>query len=413
MSSASTQVVVGRQGIYDTVGSVVGYELLFRGVDGAAAAVTGDQMTAEVLFGAMALGFDHLVSDRDAWCNADRGVLLGELPLNLPPERTVVEVLETVDLDESVLRGCRALAGEGYRLALDDFVWRPGAEALLPLASIVKIDVLETAGTDLAELVDRCRQYDVQLLAEKVEDLDQLTELRDLGFELFQGYALERPTLVAGRSLEPGAFARLRMAATLLTDDPDLDRVEAVVRADPALAFQLIQLASVGRLGETRREISSLRQALVLMGSHRVRNWAALLVSRSPVRDTPAHDFVSTLILARACELLVGQYDAGKAHVGFAAGMLSAMTAELQVSPQDICQTVTLSDELIDAAFRAHGPVGTIVHDAVEFHHGNHRAEHRSNLTLPTLHAAFASAVAWAMTCSAALDASPPAAGVA
>jgi c-di-GMP-related signal transduction protein len=413
MTSASTQVVVGRQGIYDTCGAVVGYELLFRGVDGSAASVTGDQMTAEVLFGAMALGFDHLVSDRDAWCNADRGVLVGELPLNLPPERTVVEVLETVDLDESVVRGCRALADEGYRLALDDFVWRPGAEALLPLASIVKIDVLETAATDLATVVDRCRRYDVTLLAEKVEDPDQLGELRELGFELFQGYALERPTVIAGRSLEPGAVTRLRMAAMLLADDPDLDEVEAVVRTDPALAFQLIQLASVGRLGETRREISSLRQALVLMGSHRVRNWAALLVSRSPTRDAPAHDFLGTLILARACELLVGRVDGGKAHVGFAAGMLSAMAAELHVSPQDVCHTVTLSEELIDAAFRAHGPVGTIVHDAVEFHQGNHRAVHRSQVTLPALHSAFASAVAWAMTCSVALEASPAAAGVA
>ena len=101
-------------------------------------------MTAEVVFGAVAVGFDQLVSDRDAFCNADRGVLLGDVPLNLPPERTVVEVLETVHLDSEVLEGCRALAAEGYRLALDDFVWRPGAEQLLPLASIVKIDVLAT-----------------------------------------------------------------------------------------------------------------------------------------------------------------------------------------------------------------------------------------------------------------------------
>ena len=413
MSAAATQVVVGRQGIYDTVGSVVGYELLFRGVDGSAETVTGDQMTAEVLYGAMALGFDHLVSDRDAWCNADRGVLVGDLPLNLPPERTVVEVLETVDLDESVQRGCQALADQGYRLALDDFTWRPGAEALLPLASIVKIDVLETVGTDLTELVDRCRQFDVQLLAEKVEHPEQLDELRAFGFELFQGYALERPSVIAGRSLEPGAITRLRMAATLLVDDPDLDDVEAVVRADPALAFQLIQLASVGRRGETRREISSLRQALVLMGSNRVRNWAALLVSRSPTRDAHSHDFLSTLILARACELLVAQFDHSKAHVGFAAGMLSAMAAELQVSPEDICQTVTLSEELVDAAFRAHGPVGVLVHDAVEFHHGNHHAVQRSQVTLPALHSVFASAVAWAMNCSVALDDSPTSAGVA
>jgi EAL and modified HD-GYP domain-containing signal transduction protein len=400
----TTQVVVGRQGIYDAVGSVVGYELLFRGVAGSSASVTGDQMTAEVLFSAVALGFDHLVSDRDAFCNADRGVLIGDIPLNLPPERTVVEVLETVRLDRDVLDGCRMLAQEGYRLALDDFVWRPGSEELLPLASIVKIDMLETGGRELTELIERCRNYDVQLLAEKVEDPDQLGELRGLGFDLFQGYALERPALIAGRSMEPGVVARLRMAAALLTGDPEMDEVEEIVRTDPVLALQLIQVASVGRPGETRRQISSLRQALVLMGSRRVRNWAALLLSRSRTRTSVGHDFISTLILARACELLVTQVDAYRGHVGFAAGMLSAMPEELQVSPEDLCQTVSLSQELVDAAFRAEGPIGRIVRDAREFHHGSARMIRRSQLSTEDLHTAFAKAVAWAVACSAALD---------
>ncbi|HEY8300410.1 MAG TPA: EAL domain-containing protein [Jatrophihabitans sp.] len=404
----TTQVVVGRQGIYDAAGRVVGYELLFRGIADPAAIVTGDQMTAEVVFGAVAVGFDQLVADRDAFCNADRGVLLGEMPLNLPPERTVVEVLETVQLDREVLDGCRALAAEGYRLALDDFVWRPGAEEVLPLASIVKIDVLDTASADLPQLIARCRQYDVRLLAEKIEDPDRLGELEELGFELFQGYALERPSLITARSLEPGLVARLRMAATMLTAEPDLDEVEDIVRADPALALQLIRVASVGRPGETRRAIGTLRQALVLMGSRRVRNWAALLLSRSTAHHGDGHDFVGTLILARACELLAVRVDPAKSHLAFAAGMLSAMSDELRVAPDDLCHTVSLSPELADAAFRAEGPVGRIVHDARAFHHGSARAIRRSGVSAETLHTAFATAVTWAAGCSAALDAAEP-----
>jgi c-di-GMP phosphodiesterase len=400
-----TQVVVGRQGIYDVVGSVMGYELLFRTVAGSATAFTGDQMTAEVMFGALALGFDHLVAGRYAFCNADRGVLVGDMPMSLPPERTVVEVLETVELDDAVLDGCRSLAAEGYQLALDDFVWRPGAEHLLPLASIVKIDVLQTGGTDLTELVRRCRDYDVQLLAEKVEDLDQLVELRELGFELFQGYALERPAVLATRSLEPGLVARLRMAAAILTGEPELERVEEIVRADPALALQLIQIASVGRPGETRRTISSLRQALVLMGTRRVRNWTALLLSRSGTDDGAGRGIIDTLMLARACELLAAQADPHQGHVGFAAGMLSAMADELQVPPDELCQTVSLSQELADAAFHAQGLVGRIVHDAKQFHHGSAHACRCSGIPDEAMHTAFASAVAWAMSCTTALDA--------
>ena len=308
------QVVVGRQGIYDATGQVVGYELLFRGIADPAAVVTGDQMTAEVVFGAVAVGFDQLVSDRDAFCNADRGVLLGDVPLNLPPERTVVEVLETVHLDSEVLEGCRDTRRGGLPARAGRLRLATGCRATAAVGLDRQDRRARNAGGDLRELIARCRQYDVQMLAEKVEDHDRLAEFEELGFELFQGYALERPALITATSLEPGIAARLRMAATILTSDPDLDEVEQIVRADPALALQLIRVASVGRPGETRRTISNLREALVLMGSRRVRNWAALLVSRSATKRDSGHDFVGTLILARACELLAARVEPARSH---------------------------------------------------------------------------------------------------
>lgn len=400
----ATEVVVGRQGIYDTDGSVVGYELLFRGVAGDRwASATGDQMTAEVIYGAHAIGLDHLVSGRLIFCNAARGMLQGDVALNLPPGQTVVEVLETVTLDADALDGCRRLVAAGYRLAADDFVWRPGAEELLPLTSIVKIDLLQTQGQDLLDMVARCKEYDVQLLAEKVEDLAELPALRELGFELFQGYALERPVLVSGTTLEPSQLSRLLTATTLLAHELEMEEIEEVVRSDPAIALQVIQLASVGRIGETRRRVGSLREALVLAGSQRVQNWVALLMAR-PTTGSTSHDrFTSTLIRSRACELLAARLDPSLMSLGFAAGMLSAVDVLLQVSPAEVRASLPLSDDLSDAAFGADTPVGRLVRDAMDFQLGRPHPPRASGFTDEVMNAAFASAFRWAMASSSAL----------
>src|SRR5664279_971906 len=110
--SGGTDVVVGRQGIYSTEG-IAGYALLFRSVGVLNnTPVTPDQMTAAVIFGAMSIGLSNLVGDRLMFCNADRGLITGEIPLLLPAHRTVFEVSDTVEVDDEIVRGCKRLAGD-------------------------------------------------------------------------------------------------------------------------------------------------------------------------------------------------------------------------------------------------------------------------------------------------------------
>jgi EAL and modified HD-GYP domain-containing signal transduction protein len=131
-------VVVARQAIFDAELDVIGYELLFRSLKAdAPRPIDGDLMTTSLLYSSMNIGIERLVGNNLIFCNADRGLLLGEVPITLPPERTVIEVLETVTPDAEILAGCRRLTDAGYRLALDDFLWFPGAEDLLSLATIV------------------------------------------------------------------------------------------------------------------------------------------------------------------------------------------------------------------------------------------------------------------------------------
>jgi len=53
-----------------------------------------------------------------------------------------VELLETIEVDESVINRCYELRKGGYSLALDDWVARDPRKELLPLVDCVKVDLM-------------------------------------------------------------------------------------------------------------------------------------------------------------------------------------------------------------------------------------------------------------------------------
>jgi c-di-GMP-related signal transduction protein len=409
-------IVVGRQAIFDRAREVYGYELLFRSVDGINAAggvLDGDVMTSSVLFASMNIGVDRLVGPgRHMFCNADRGVLTGAVPVTLPPERTVLEILETVQPDEEVLAGARKLAAAGFRLALDDFTWFEGAEALMELAQIVKIDLMLQSAGELPALVDKLRQYRVLLLAEKIETEDELDRCMDLGFDFFQGYALGRPRVVPGRTLEASVAGRLRITASLLAKDFEVGELEQILRTEPGMTYQLLRLAGAGADHGLARKIRSLREALVILGSRRLRSWIALLMM---MRAGPvSNDHVTTVLTrARMCELLAMATAPRLAPLSFTAGMLSAFDVLLQVPIEDILYDLPLDEELRTAAFSNTTQVGRLVQDVADYlSPRRNSAPQRSGIPEQDFHLTSIKALMWSVDSVSAMAADASEAGV-
>ena len=400
-------VVVGRQAIVDTHESTVGYELLFRSVDGSgpgASMLSSDAMTDRVLYGALNIGLDYLVDGKTIFCNADRGLLVGAMPLTLPPAQTVIEVLETVLVDADVLAGCRRLRRAGYGLALDDFEWFDGAEQLLALATIVKIDVQAVQGAELTDLVARCAGYDVRLLAEKVETREELEQYRALGFVLFQGYAIEHPQIMSRHIVEPGELSKIELAAALTGSDFDLDQLEEILRGEPGLTHQILRLAAVGQLGETLRRVNDIRHALVLLGSRRIQNWVSLLLVHSSGPASYDH-LLTALVRARACELLAPNIPPVGAQTAFAAGMISSFDSLLGISTAELSRSLPLTEELRSGAFGGDTPLGAMVQDVIDYQTGRSAPRLLSGIDPDDLDPAFADAFTWAVGHAATIDA--------
>lgn len=384
----TAQVVVGRQPIFNRDLLIVGYELLYRSPafrNSAGTDTPGDEMTATVFTGALSIGLHRLVGDKDIFCNADRGVLSGAVPLLLPQERTTVEITDVTHYDTELEDGCRLLQSQGYRIALDDFLFFPGADKLLGIASLVKIDVRRHGLAHALSLAEQARDYGVQTVAHKLETEAELNACLDAGFDLFQGFALARPTTISGAKLEASKLGVLQISAAAMDATVDLGNLERIIRRDPALTIQLLEIASIGSEGDFRRPVRSIRDALVYLGVERLRSWVTLLLLRSP-RNTKADELVTVLARARTCELLAAECDPA---VAFAAGMISALDRFLGIPASELAQLLPLDDELIDAAFAYGGPVGQVVNRVV-------RAESSASGN-PAVQAAITQALDWAV----------------
>lgn len=396
---AALDVVVGRQPIFDRSLVVLGYELLFRtwDTDGYVfARPDGDHMTAEVLFSSVSIGIDRLVGDKRVFCNAHRGLLTGAFPLMLPPDRTVIEVLETVDPDDEVVEGCRRLARQGFTLALDDFRWFEGAEKLLDIASIVKLDLQLVGEDQLEALIQKCREFDVAVLAEKVETLDELTNCQALGFDFFQGYLLSHPKTVPGRALDPGSIARLQLASKLVEGECSISELERIVKTDPAMAHQLLQIAGIGASGGLRRTVRTLREALVLVGWRRLQSWVALLLMTDK-GQAGEEEMVTALVRARMAEMLAERVAPDQAGVAFTAGMLSSLDVLLGISMEEVLSSLPLDADLKVAAMQGDSDLGRIVADVADYQLGRADDAKRSGAAEEVLQIASLRALTWAV----------------
>jgi len=184
---------VARQPIWTVSGHLVGYEYLYRSQQGLAVGVDGwvdaqqEAATASVLATVYADGEPD--GDLLTFVNVTRSFLVGERPLPAPSGRLVLEVVESVRVDDDVLAGTDALRAAGYLIAVDDYTACPSQMALLRYADFVKVDLRDLHRLPPDGLAD-ARRYGARLVAEYVSDLALARHATDLGFDLLQGDVL-------------------------------------------------------------------------------------------------------------------------------------------------------------------------------------------------------------------------------
>ncbi|MFG1607572.1 EAL and HDOD domain-containing protein [Actinoplanes sp. NPDC049265] len=354
-------VHVGRQPIFDAGGTVVAYELLFRGdADAVEAGRQDTYATSQVMINAFTeFGLREVAGDKLCFINLTTEFLTGELTLPFGPEQVVLEVLETVTVDDDVIAGITALAGQGYRIALDDYVHGSGHEKLLPLASYVKLDLLDGDLTDLDQLVALLRGFPgLQIVAERLEGPPQIALADHYKCELRQGYALSRPQVLTAASISPSRLRRLQLLGALNAPDAGLSTIVSIIATDPALSLRVLRASNSAAAGHSGR-VSSVRQAVVMIGLAHIRQWATLMVI-DDIAEATEEQMVTALTRARLSENVARTVGAS-GDAAFMAGLVGGVAELLGTSSASLAAQLPLSAEVSGALVNGSGALGEVL----------------------------------------------------
>ena len=357
---------LARQPILNRDQSLVAYELLFRRAETAAAEVIDDlSATASVISHASALGMNNVVGSSLGFVNIDAAVLMSDFVQFLPRDKVVLEILETVKVDDAILKRVSALKQAGYIFALDDVIKdTQDVRQLLPLVDIVKIDINGMQAADIARLSHQFKSAHKKLLAEKVESIEQVKLCLDLGFDYFQGYYFAKPAVLSGKKLPPSQLALIRLMG-LLNSDAENSEIERAVKQDAALGLNLLRMANSPALGNGSR-ISTLGQAMMLLGRQQLQRWLQILMYSEPGRKPGTVSPLLTMATTRGklLELVAQKIRPGNrqsADIAFTVGIMSLVDALFGIPMREILMQMPVSQPVSDALLSRNGLYGDML----------------------------------------------------
>lgn len=365
-------VLLARQPIFDRDLTIYAYELLFRHVDAARSldALGGDVASSEVLLNVFTeLPVDEVLQGKKAFVNFTRKLLI-EPPAFAAAHSLTVEILETVKPDPDVLRAIRQLKDQGYQIALDDFVYSPEHQGLVDLADIIKIDVLHTGRDALSTQLQALKGFSGQLLAEKVETHDMFSYCRELGFDYFQGYFLCRPQLVSGQKLNENQQSLFRLLSVLQNPEVEVDEIVDALATDPVLSYKLLKLIN-SAMFQLAREISSIKQAVMLLGLQKIRSWASISALTSSNKPMALADIALTRarLAQQLGERIINSNDE-LSQSGLTLGILSTLDAFLDKDLSSIVNDLKISSDMKQALLKHEGVLGKLLQTAIHCERG-------------------------------------------
>lgn len=367
-------VYMARQPIFDTENHVYGYELLYRsnGKQNEYNGVDGDESTADVVTNAFfGLNINEIIGGSKAFINFTSNLLKRGVPKMISPDLVVVEVLENLMMDDQLLGACQELKERGYTLALDDFEYDHSYSELFELGDIVKID-FRTPQKSIEETAYICRYCNKLMLAEKIESQEEFEYAKRLGCSFMQGYFFAKPTIMSKSSLTPLPLNLMRVMQLVSQPEPEFSDIVDVISCDTAMCQRLLRLINSVYFG-VRNRVSSISQALVILGLDYLREWIYLMGMQRITHIDNVEVMRLSLLLAKFCKRLAlmvpqAQPDADSYYL---MGLLSMVTYGGERALAQALEEFPLTQEIKDGLMGKGGIYSDIFDLAYSYEKGD------------------------------------------
>jgi EAL and modified HD-GYP domain-containing signal transduction protein len=212
----------------------------------------------------------------------------------------------------------------------------------------------------------------IALLAEKIETAEHMQEAIDMGYSYYQGYYLERPSVLQAHSIPGSRLNFMRVLRQINQSEIDLDEIGESIKQDVALTYKLIRFINSSR-SHAGVKVKSIRHALTLLGEEEIRKWASLLSLSGP-GDFDCDECHSTALMrASFCENIAGfSGHAGNESDFFLLGLFSVLDMLIERPMESVLQDLHLHDDIKSALLGQSGPYRDVYNLALAYENSDH-----------------------------------------
>jgi EAL and modified HD-GYP domain-containing signal transduction protein len=265
-----------------------------------------DEATSSMIANShLTVGIEDITFNKPAFINFHRDTLLYRFPSTLDPSSVVIEIVETVEVNDELVQACQHIRNLGYQLALDDYDFAPRWDVFMSFIDYIKVEVeeIEKQGPAAIAKIQELSSRGIKTIAEKVETHEQFERFKAMGVQLFQGYFLARPEMIRHRDLNASLHSVTELVGLSNSPNFDTKEVTKVIEKDVGLAYKLMRFIN-NPLINKRQKIESLQHAINYMGHIEIKKFIALLALANMRGEKPTELIIQSLVRARFCSLI-------------------------------------------------------------------------------------------------------------
>ena len=274
-----------------------------------------------------------------------------------PPANAVLEIPGAQLADPALQAAVRDLARAGKKLALRGRAEFPLPPDLLSCFRYAIIHISEDRrvnpdGTPAAPPPGLQRRLPFVMTG--VSSVAEVDAAFVRGATASVGWPVDQSAAKAGRRLQAGEEIVLELLRLLRNDAP-LIKIDQALKRDPVIAFKLLRLINSAAFG-LRLRVSSLQQAVLMLGYQRMVRWLSLLLV-SASKDANARPLMHASIRRGLfLESLVDERETELRDELFITGAFSLLDRITGVPFEQLFGLVSLPEDVVDAIVHRRGP---------------------------------------------------------
>lgn len=354
-------IFFARQGVYNKNKKVEAFELKFYNSN-TVSNEDSDNAKLQLLCSCGTIGISHFTSSKKAFVQFNEIAILEDIPSLLGREVIIVDISEDFILNSETLEALKELKEDGYTISMYNISNIDKIKEFKNFIDIYKIDFSVLSKEKRIYLKNHISSINskAMFMAINVDNEMQYNDAVKEGYTYFQGSFFGKSERVMDKDITARNVNRFNIILELLKDNFDIDKIEFIIKSDVGISYKLMRFLNSAAFSFVQK-ISSIRQAIMLLGREELRKWLTLIVISEMQIDSNEELSNNTIIRGRLCELICDKISKEKKSHAFIVGLFSNLNEFINMDMESIVSELPIDNDIKDALLGKENALGNIL----------------------------------------------------